>query len=135
MFRYLLRRLIAAVPTLIGVSILIFLAIRLVPGDAITATLGTEAGMLTPEQRASLRSYYGLDRPIVEQYFYWIGEALHGNLGLSIRQGKPVLDLIVDRFPLTLELAVMAVAIALVVGIPLGLLSAIRHNTLIDLLA
>lgn len=135
MLRYLLRRLITAVPTLIGVSILIFLAIRLVPGDAITATLGTEAGMLSDEQRASLRSYYGLDRPIVEQYFYWIGEALHGNLGLSIRQGKPVTDLIIDRFPLTLELAVMAVAIALVVGIPLGLLSAIRHNTLIDLLA
>ena len=135
MFRYLLRRLIAAVPTLIGVSILIFLAIRLVPGDAITATLGTEAGMLSPEQRASLRSYYGLDRPIFEQYVYWIGEALHGNLGLSIRQGRPVLDLIIDRFPLTLELALMAVAIALVVGIPLGLLSAIRHNTILDLIA
>jgi len=135
MFRYLLRRLIASVPTLIGVSILIFLAIRLVPGDAITATLGTEAGMLSPEQRESLRSYYGLDRPIVEQYVYWVGEALHGNLGLSIRQGRPVLDLIIDRFPLTLELALMAVAIALVVGIPLGLLSAIRHNTILDLLA
>ncbi len=135
MFRYLLRRLIASVPTLIGVSILIFLAIRLVPGDAITATLGTEAGMLSDEQRASLRSYYGIDRPIVEQYFYWVGEALHGNLGLSIRQGKPVLDLIIDRFPLTLELAVLAVGIALVVGIPLGLLSAIRHNTIIDLIA
>ena len=135
MFRYLLRRLIASVPTLIGVSILIFLAIRLVPGDAITATLGTEAGMLSDEQRASLRSYYGIDRPIVEQYFYWVGEALHGNLGLSIRQGKPVLDLIIDRFPLTLELALLAVSIALVVGIPLGLLSAIRHNTLIDLFA
>jgi len=135
MFRYLLRRLLASVPILIGVSILIFLAIRLVPGDAITATLGTEAGMLSDEQRASLRSYYGLDRPIVEQYFYWIGEALHGNLGFSIRQGKPVTDLIADRFPLTLELAVMAVAIALVVGIPLGLISALRHNTIIDLIA
>src|ERR1051325_649208 len=108
MFRYLLRRLITAIPTLIGVSILIFLAIRLVPGDYITATLGTEAGMLSQEQRDSLRSYYGLDRPIFEQYFYWIGEALHGNLGLSIRQGKPVTDLIIDRFPLTLELALMA---------------------------
>ena len=135
MFRYLLRRLIASIPILIGVSILIFLAIRLVPGDAVTATLGTEAGMLSPEQRESLRSYYGLDRPIVEQYFYWVGQALQGNLGLSIRQGKPVLDLIVDRFPLTLELAILAVSIALVVGIPLGLISAIRHNTLLDLVA
>ena len=135
MFRYLLRRLIASIPILIGVSILIFLAIRLVPGDAVTATLGTEAGMLSPEQRESLRSYYGLDRPIVEQYFYWVGQALQGNLGLSIRQGKPVLDLIVDRFPLTLELAILAVSIALAVGIPLGLISAIRHNTLLDLVA
>lgn len=135
MFRYLLRRLIASVPILIGVSILIFLAIRLVPGDAITATLGTEAGMLTDAQRESLRSYYGLDRPVVEQYVYWVGQALQGNLGLSIRQGQPVLDLIIDRFPLTLELALMAVAIALVIGIPLGLLSAIRHNTLLDLIS
>src|SRR3954469_11096246 len=135
MARYLLRRLIASIPILIGVSILIFLAIRLVPGDAITATLGTEAGMLSPEQRASLRSYYGLDRPIVEQYVYWVGQALHGNLGLSIRQGKPVLDLIIDRFPLTLELAILAIGIALAVGIPLGLISAIRHNTIIDLIA
>ncbi len=135
MFRYLLRRLIASIPTLIGVSILIFLAIRLVPGDAVTATLGTEAGMLSDEQRASLRSYYGLDRPVVEQYFYWIGEALHGNLGFSIRQGKPVTELIADRFPLTLELAVMAIIIALVIGIPLGLVSAIQHNTIIDLLS
>ena len=135
MFRYLLRRLIASIPILIGVSILIFLAIRLVPGDAVTATLGTEAGMLSPEQRESLRSYYGLDRPIVEQYFYWVGQALQGNLGLSIRQGKPVLDLIIDRFPLTFELAILAVSIALVVGIPLGLISAIRHNTILDLVA
>ena len=99
MFRYLLRRLIASVPILIGVSILIFLAIRLVPGDAITATLGTEAGMLTDAQRESLRSYYGLDRPLIEQYVYWVGQAVQGNLGLSIRQGQPVLDLIIDRFP------------------------------------
>lgn len=135
MYRYLLRRLITSIPTLIGVSILIFLAIRLVPGDAVTATLGTEAGMLSDEQRASLRSYYGLDRPVVEQYFYWIGEALHGNLGFSIRQGKPVTELIADRFPLTLELAAMAIVIALVIGIPLGLVSAIRHNTILDLLS
>lgn len=135
MFRYLLQRLIAFIPTLIGVSILVFLAIRLVPGDAITATLGTEAGMLTPAQRESLRNYYGLDKPAVEQYFVWLGEALHGNLGYSMRQGQPVLELILQRFPLTFELALMAVGIALLVGIPLGLLSAIRQNTVLDLVA
>ncbi|MFN8418747.1 MAG: ABC transporter permease [Anaerolineae bacterium] len=133
MFGYLLRRLIILVPTLIGVSLLIFLAIRSIPGDQITATLGTEAGMLTPAQRDSLRRYYGLDRPVVEQYFYWIGEAARGNLGYSIRNGKPVLELILERFPLTLELALLAIIIALVVGIPLGLLSAVRHNSILDL--
>jgi peptide/nickel transport system permease protein len=135
MLRYLLQRLIAFVPTLLGVSVLIFLAIRLVPGDAITATLGTESGMLTPEQRASLERYYGLDKPAVEQYFVWMGEALRGNLGYSIRHGKPVLDLIVERFPLTLELAILSMSIALIVGIPLGLLSALYHNSLLDLIS
>ncbi|MEZ4668309.1 MAG: ABC transporter permease [Anaerolineae bacterium] len=133
MFRYLLRRIITYLPTLFGVSVLVFLAIRLIPGDAITATLGTEAGMLTETQRAALQRYYGLDRPPLEQYVYWIGEAAKGNLGYSIRHGKPVLELILERFPLTLELALLAVVIALVVGIPLGLLSAIRHNSLLDL--
>jgi peptide/nickel transport system permease protein len=134
MFRYLLQRLLASLPTLIGVSILVFLAIRLVPGDAITATLGTEAGMLTATQRTALERYYGLDRPPLEQYVYWIGQAARGNLGYSIRHGKAVTELILERFPLTLQLAVMAVVIALIVGIPLGLLSAIRHNSIIDLL-
>lgn len=134
MFRYLLGRVIAFLPTLVGVSLLVFLAIRLVPGDAITATLGTEAGMLTDVQRAALERYYGLDRPAGEQYVYWIGEALRGNLGYSIRHGKPVLQLILERFPLTLELALMAVVIALVVGIPLGLLAALRHNSVLDLI-
>jgi peptide/nickel transport system permease protein len=135
MLHYLTQRLIAFVPTLVGVSLVVFLAIRLVPGNAITATLGTESGMLTEAQKNALERYYGLDKPVVEQYFTWMGEALHGNLGYSIRNGKPVLDLILDRFPLTLELAIIAMAVALAVGIPLGLLSAIRHNSILDLLS
>ena len=132
MLRYLTQRLIAFIPTLIGISILVFGAIRLIPGDIITATLGTEAGMLTETQRASLERYYGLDKPPVEQYFIWLGEAVQGNLGQSVRHGRPVLELIAGRFPLTLELALLAVLIALVVGIPFGLLAAIRHNTWLD---
>lgn len=133
MLRYLLQRILAYLPTLFGVSILVFVAIRLIPGDAITAALGTESGMLTDTQRAALERYYGLDRPAIEQYVYWIGEAVRGNLGYSVRHGKPVLELILERFPLTLQLALMAVTIALSLGIPLGLLSAIRHNSLLDL--
>lgn len=134
MLRYLTQRIIAFVPTLIGVSVLVFFAIRLIPGNQITATLGTEAGMLTPAQRGALERYYGLDKPPVEQYFVWLGEALRGNLGYSVRHGEPVLQLILDRFPLTLQLALMSVVIALVIGIPVGILSAVYHNSLIDLL-
>lgn len=132
MLRFLSQRLIAFIPTLIGISILVFGAIRLVPGDIISATLGTEAGMLTQAQRASLERYYGLDKPPLEQYFVWMGEALQGNLGQSVRHGRPVTELIAEHFPLTLELALLAVIIALLVGVPFGLISAIRHNTWID---
>jgi peptide/nickel transport system permease protein len=135
MLRYLTQRAIAFIPTLLGVSILIFLAIRLVPGDAISAMLGTEAGMLTDVQRASLEAYFGLDKPPVEQYFNWLGGVLRGDLGLSMRYGQTVLELIGSRFPPTLELAFMALLVALALGIPLGILSAISRNWLIDLFA
>lgn len=134
MIRYLTQRAIAFIPTLLGVSLLIFGAIRLVPGDAIVAMLGTEAGMLTETQRQSLESYFGLDKPPVEQYFTWLGGVVHGDLGLSMRYGQPVLQLILDRFPITLQLTIMAVLIALLLGIPIGVLSAVRHNSVIDLL-
>lgn len=135
MFRYLTERAIAFIPTLLGVSILIFTAIRLVPGDAITAMLGTEAGMLTEVQRASLERYFGLDKPPVEQYVSWLGGAVRGDLGLSMRYGQPVLQLIAERFPTTLELAIMSLLVALVTGIPLGIVSAITRNSFIDLFA
>lgn len=134
MFAYLVRRILSFIPTLLGVSLLVFVAIRLVPGDAITATLGTEAGMLTDVQRQALERYYGLDKPGWQQYFVWLGEALKGNLGFSIRHGKAVSSLILERFPLTLELALFAMVIALVIGIPIGLLSAIKQNSIFDIL-
>jgi peptide/nickel transport system permease protein len=134
MIRYLAQRAIAFIPTLLGVSILIFGAIRLVPGDAIVAMLGTEAGMLTETQRQSLETYFGLDKPVVEQYFRWLGGVVRGDLGLSVRHGQPVLQVILTRFPVTLQLAVMAVSIALAIGIPIGIVSAVKHNSLVDLL-
>lgn len=132
MIRYLISRAIAFIPTLLGVSILIFGAIRLVPGDAIVAMLGTEAGMLTETQRQSLEVYFGLDKPPVVQYFNWLGGVVRGDLGLSVRFGQPVLQVILDRFPVTLQLALMALTIALVIGLPLGVLSAVKHNSIID---
>ena len=132
MRRYFAHRLIASLITVIGTTVVVFMAIRLVPGDQITAQLGTEAGMLSDEQRAALERYYGLDKPAIEQYFTWLGEALTGNLGVSIRQGRDVLPLILDRFPVTVELAVFAIIIALSIGLPIGILSAIYRNTWID---
>lgn len=135
MIRYIMQRLVALLPTLLGVSILVFAAIRLVPGDLITAQLGTEAGMLSEEQRASLEAYYGLDKPAVLQYFVWMGNALRGDMGLSVRQGEPVLPLILSRFPVTVELAVLSVVIALSIGIPTGILSAMYQNSILDLIS
>jgi len=134
MIRYLTQRAIAFIPTLLGVSLLIFGAIRLVPGDAIVAMLGTEAGMLTQTQRASLEAYFGLDKPVAEQYITWLGGALRGDLGLSVRHGQPVLQVILNRFPVTLQLALMSVTIALTIGVPIGVLSAVKHNSIIDLI-
>lgn len=133
MSRYLLQRMVAFLPTLFGVSVLIFLAIRLVPGDAITAMLGTEAGMLTETQRESLRAYFGLDTPPVEQYARWLGNVLQGNLGYSVRFSAPVLNVILERFPVTLELAVLAIIFALLIGLPIGVISAVNHNSTLDL--
>lgn len=132
MRQHLIRRLLASLITLFGISIMVFGAIRLVPGDQITAQLGTEAGMLSDDQRAALERYYGLDRPPVEQYFTWITNALQGNFGFSIRQGREVLPLILERFPVTLELAILSVLIALLIGVPIGIISSLRRNTWID---
>lgn len=134
MLRYLTQRLIAVIPTLLGVSIMVFTAIRLVPGDSLTAMLGTEAGMLTETQRQALREYLGIDKPDVEQYFAWMGNVLQGDLGYSVRRGEPVLDLILDRFPVTLELAILSVLIALLIGVSIGVFSSLYHNTVIDLI-
>lgn len=133
MLRYVVQRAIAFIPTVIGISLLVFFAIRLIPGDSITAMLGTEAGMLTDTQRASLEKYFGLDKPAVEQYFIWLGNVVHGDMGYSVRHGQPVLDVILHRFPVTLELALLSVVIALIIGFSLGILSAVFHNSFVDL--
>ena len=131
MGRYLAQRLLGAIPTLVGVSVLTFLFIRLIPGDAIAARLGTST-VLTPEQLASLRAYFGLDQPLLVQYWTWLTSLLHGDAGYSIRTGRPVLVEITERLPATLELAAAATLIAVAIGIPLGMLSAVRPRSRLD---
>jgi len=132
MSRYLFQRLIALVPTLLGISIIVFLVLRLIPGDTISAMIGTQY-KLTEVQAAALREYYGLDKPLHEQYIRWLLAALRGDLGFSVRSGQPVLNEILGRFPLTLELAILAVLIALIVGMPIGVLSAVKRDSLLDI--
>ena len=130
---YVVQRLLTFPLILLGVSVLVFFSIRLIPGDAITAMLGTEAGLLTPAQRAALASYFGIDQPVLTQYLRWLTGLFRGDLGISVTYGKPVLGVILERFPLTLELALLSMLIALCVGIPLGVLAATRNERPSDL--
>ena len=134
MGRYLAWRLVGAIPTLLGVTVLTFLFIRLIPGDAIAARLGTSTA-LSPEQLASLRAYFGLDQPLYQQYWTWLTSLLRGDFGYSIRTGRPVLVEITERLPATLELAAAATLIAVAIGLPLGLLSAMRPRSRADVVA
>jgi len=122
---------LSLIPTLFGVSLVVFLVIRMIPGDTVSAMIGTEA-KLTEAQAQALREYFGLDRPLPEQYVRWVLNALRGDFGYSARKAEPVLPLILSRFPLTLELAVLSMALASAVGIPLGILSAVKRDSLVD---
>jgi peptide/nickel transport system permease protein len=130
---YLARRLITFPLVMLGASVLVFVAIRLVPGDAITAMLGTEAGLLTDQQRAALAAYFGIDRGWLAQYGAWLLDVIGGNLGISVTYGKPVLDVLLERFPLTLELALLSMVIALAIGLPAGMFAATRNDKASDL--
>ena len=131
---YMVRRLLTFPLILLGVSLLVFVSIRMIPGDAITALLGTEAGLLTPVQRQALAAYFGIDQPVPVQYGRWLAGLFRGDLGISVTYGKPVLEVILQRFPLTLELALLSMLIALGVGIPAGVLAATRNERPTDVI-
>ena len=127
--RYVLRRLAGSLQTLLGVAILVFIVLRLLPGDEITASLGTEAAALTPAQRTALEQYYGLDRPLAAQFFSWLGNVLTGNLGVSRTSGDTVSSLIADAFPVTLELAILSTIIGVALGVTVGVFAASRPGS------
>jgi peptide/nickel transport system permease protein len=132
---YLLSRLAAAVPTIIGITILIFIAMRVVPGDPLAAIGGEGGGgtqRLTEEQLQAARHSLGLDRPYYEQYLAWMGDVLRGNMGTSFWRGEPIVDTILRRGPITAQIALMAIVLSWLIGIPVGLLSAIKRNTRAD---
>ena len=128
---HIVRRIISTVITLFGVSILVFLMLQLIPGTVVEQIMGIDA-MVTQETVNSLKSFFGLDRPIHIQYLHWIQNVVRGDFGISWRTGKPVLSLIVDHLPVTGELTFLALIVAFAIGIPMGVLSATRTNTVFD---
>ena len=130
--RYLATRAAGTVGTLAGVAVLVFLVLRALPGDAVTARLGTQSGVLTAEQRAALERYYGLDESLWGQFTSWLGSVFSGNFGVSVDSGEPVLGLIADAVPVTVELAVLSMLMATPVGIALGVLAASRPGAARD---
>jgi peptide/nickel transport system permease protein len=128
---YILKRLVLAIPVLIGITVVVFLLVRLIPGDVIDLMLGTE-GSLRPEVREQLRQTLGLDRPLYVQYFTWVGDIVRGDLGVSLRTGQPIVENLAGKLPITLELAFLSILLSLVLAIPLGIISALRRNSLLD---
>jgi len=129
MLRYVIKRFLTVIPVLVGVSMLVFSFVRMVPGDPATIMLGERA---TAENIARVREQLGLTKPIYEQYWIFLSNALQGNLGTSVLRQEPVTEEIVRRFPATIELTLAAILVALVVGIPAGIISAIRRGSWFD---
>ena len=132
MRRYAIRRSLTVIPVLLGVSVFVFSFVHLIPGDPAVTMLGERA---TPQKVAEVRARLGLDRPIHEQYLLYIGKAIRGDLGVSIVRGDPVFTDILHRFPATVELAVSAIFLALIFGVPIGIVSAVWRKSLVDSLS
>ncbi len=131
MLRYTLNRVLLFIPILIGLSILTFVYIHLIPGDPVQAMVGPSG---SPELVAQVRHEFGLDRPVYVQYLNWVGGALHGDLGISFRSRQPITPLLIDRIPATLELAGGSLLVAVLLGLPAGILAGLRKNTRFDYL-
>ena len=138
MSTYVVRRLLLFVPALLGASMLIFVLMRLVPGDIaeiLVYQAGSETSGIQQKQIQQIRSELGLERPVMIQYLSWIGGAVRGDFGKSYAQRRPVWDILRERFPRSMELAILTLAIALVWAIPLGVVSAVHQNGPLDYLA
>src|SRR3989441_12665984 len=132
MLTFIARRLLLAIPVLLGVVFVVMLTIELIPGDAVSLMLGEHA---TPEAVAKLRDYLGLDKPLLVRYVGYVGRVARGDLGRSIQQNRPVVGELADAWPATLELTAAALVIAAALGIAAGVISAVWPNSAFDALA
>ena len=138
MRRYVLRRLLLFVPTLFGASLLVFILLRLVPGDIaeiLVYQTGSESSTVQKKQIQQIRAELGLDRPVLVQYGHWMWDALRGDFGQSYSQRRPVSAILAERFPRSMELAALTLFLAVIWAVPLGVVSAVRQNTWVDYLA
>lgn len=126
------RRILATVPLLLAVSLVVFSFVHALPGDPAVLFLGEEA---TPENLARFRAKLGFDRPLIVQYGEWLGHALRGDLGRSIRTNQPVVSAIMERLPVTLRLIAFSMVISLCIAVPLGIISAVKRNSGVDLVS
>ena len=133
MVQYILRRVLINIPVLIGITMAVFLLISAAPGDALSAYINPDLGT-DPAVLAELRTKFGLDQPLPVRYVNWLGQALQGNLGYRIYNHDAVWPLILGRIPATLMLMVTALSIGIVVGVPLGILSALRKYSVLDMI-
>ena len=131
MTRFIVRKLLFLLLTLCLLSALVFVLVRIIPGDVVNVLLGGEGGYF-PERIEAMRKEFGLDQPLSVQFFLWVKSFLTGNFGISLRSGKPVINDLLIRLPVTVELMVGAVVVALLLGIPLGVLAAIKRNTAVE---
>jgi ABC-type dipeptide/oligopeptide/nickel transport system permease component len=129
----LLERLFQLVPVLLGVSVIVFVMMALTPGDPVQIMIGDQN--VTPEQADQMRRDLGLDRPVFERFFVFLGNAVQFDFGQSFYHRRPVADVIVERLPATIELTLMAMLIALITAIPLGVLAAVKKNSWLDRIA
>jgi peptide/nickel transport system permease protein len=126
---YILRRLIGIVPTVLMISLVVFVMMRSIPGDPVVALLGDA---YTEEDAVRVRAEYGLDRPLLIQYVIWVGKLAQGDWGNSILSGRPVLRDVMIRLPVTLELIVLSMGVALLIAVPAAIIGALRQNTWAD---
>ena len=125
-------RLLSVLITLFGISVFIFIVLRVIPGDTITGSLGIETGVLTPEQIDDLKRYYGIDKPLLLQYFSWITSFLSGDLGFAYSTGVSVLTLTASSLPVTIELALFGTISGVIMGIAIGMFSAKKPGSARD---
>lgn len=135
MWTYIVRRLLQAIPTLLIISLLIFSLLYITPGDPVDLILGTEDGTVSEEQRAVVEEQWGLDKPFLVRYVDFVVNACKGDLGTSYATNQDVFDSVMTRMPATLKLAAFSMLLALLVSVPLGILAALKHNSIWDSLA